>query len=137
MRRTRSSDAPCSFPQSARVKRRADFLRTLRRGARAADGVLLMRALPNDRARTRLGLIVARAHGNAVARNRIKRMLRESFRLCRCELPKGLDLICTPARRVPTDIELQSAIQSMLRLTRKLARRLARDGSDGGYNAGS
>jgi ribonuclease P protein component len=48
------------------------------------DGV----ALP-----TRLGITVTRKIGNAVARNRIKRLVREVFRLNRARLPEGLDLV--------------------------------------------
>lgn len=42
---------------------------------------------------TRLGVTVTRKIGNAVARNRIKRLVREVFRLHRARLPEGLDLV--------------------------------------------
>ncbi|MFN0010554.1 MAG: ribonuclease P protein component [Phycisphaerales bacterium] len=42
---------------------------------------------------TRLGLSVGKRVGNAVERNRVKRLLREAFRLSQRELPPGLDLI--------------------------------------------
>jgi ribonuclease P protein component len=42
---------------------------------------------------TRLGITVTRKIGNAVARNRIKRLVREVFRLHRARLPEGLDLV--------------------------------------------
>ena len=45
---------------------------------------------------TRLGLAVSRRAGNAVVRNRIKRVLREAFRLDREDLPPGLDVIVIP-----------------------------------------
>ena len=40
-----------------------------------------------------LGITVTRKIGNAVARNRIKRLVREVFRLNRERLPAGLDLV--------------------------------------------
>jgi ribonuclease P protein component len=45
---------------------------------------------------TRLGVTVSSRFGNAVARNRFKRVTREAFRLCRGELLPGLDLIVKP-----------------------------------------
>jgi ribonuclease P protein component len=42
---------------------------------------------------TRLGITVTRKIGNAVERNRIKRLVREVFRLHRTRLPEGLDLV--------------------------------------------
>jgi ribonuclease P protein component len=49
----------------------------------------------NDRAGARLGMAVsARAAGNAVNRNRIRRLIRESFRMHREELP-AVDVLVT------------------------------------------
>lgn len=42
---------------------------------------------------TRLGLSVGRRVGSAVERSRVKRLLREAFRLHQHELPSGLDLV--------------------------------------------
>ena len=44
----------------------------------------------------RLGLSVSKDHGPAVRRNKIKRILREAFRLERPSLPVGFDVIVIP-----------------------------------------
>lgn len=55
-----------------------------------------MFGLRNGLAHTRFGLSVSRKNGGAVVRNRLKRLLREAFRLEQHALPAGLDLILIP-----------------------------------------
>jgi ribonuclease P protein component len=50
------------------------------------------------RAETRLGVTVSKKVGGAVARNRIKRRVREVFRTRRHELPPGLDVVVIAKR---------------------------------------
>jgi ribonuclease P protein component len=64
-----------------------------RYGRKFGDPYFLIIALPNGATRPRLGLsISARTVGNAVNRNRIKRIIRDSFRLKAPEFP-GLDIV--------------------------------------------
>ncbi len=74
---------------------------TLDREYRAAFGAKLRKArhplvvfgCPNRLGRPRLGLSVGRRVGPAVVRNRVKRMIREAFRLNQADLPVGYDLL--------------------------------------------
>ncbi len=58
---------------------------------------------------TRLGVTVSRKVGSAVIRNRIKRLIREAFRLQRHRLPQTLDLVVVAKRaaREATYAELE------------------------------
>ncbi len=61
--------------------------------ARKVVGPLVVHGRPNGLAWSRLGLSVPRRVGTAVTRNRIKRLLREAFRLLQHELPAGYDIV--------------------------------------------
>lgn len=87
------------------------------------DARLTMHFARSEGGGTRLGLVVSRRCGNAVARNRWKRMLREAFRLTLPDLPGGLDLVVIPRNReVPSLAELQESLRG---LTGRAASRLA------------
>jgi ribonuclease P protein component len=66
----------------------AEFREVKRRGRKFADAFFSLSVLANHENYPRLGLSIAtRIFGTAVARNRIKRLTRESFRLNQHSLP--------------------------------------------------
>jgi ribonuclease P protein component len=66
----------------------AEFREIKRRGKKFADAFFSLSVLANHETYPRLGLSIAtRTFGSAVARNRIKRLTRESFRLNQYSLP--------------------------------------------------
>lgn len=121
-----AADSFC-FPPEVRIRKSRDYAAVYAGQNKAGDQRLLIFAIRNDAGLTRCGLSVSKKNGNAVRRNRIKRLLREAFRLTRRELPPGLDLILIPRPiEIPTLTEYQ---ESLRHLTRKLARRLSQEPS--------
>src|ERR671938_349613 len=82
-----------TFDKTQRVRSRIEFAHVFEQGIRQARGPLAAVAIPNQLERSRLGLSVPRRVGTAPRRNRIKRLLRESFRLMQHDFPRGYDLI--------------------------------------------
>jgi len=81
------------FPRSRRLLRRAEYGRVFAAKRVFIDEELILHAVANGGRPTRLGLAIGRKVGNAVRRNRIKRLIREAFRLNQHRFPDGLDLI--------------------------------------------
>ena len=81
-----------TFPRSHRLSRRQDFSAVYEACVRESRGPLTVYARPNGLSHPRLGLSTSRKVGNAVRRNRIRRLLREAFRHLRHDLPAGYDL---------------------------------------------
>ena|SRR5438132_6164179 len=82
------------FGRAARIKQGRDFSRVRQQGERLVLGCLIAnwRRLTPE-APTRLGVITSGKIGNAVARTRARRLLRESFRLHQNELAQPVDLV--------------------------------------------
>ena len=110
-----------------RIRSGADFQRAYRRRCTASDDLLLIYGSPNGLSHPRLGLSVSRKCGKAITRNRLKRLIREAFRLTRRQLPAGLDLVVIPRR--PAEPELARLRRSLPRLAARVARKLDADKS--------
>ena len=81
------------FPAQLRLSQAAEFQRVFKRGRRSSDECFIVLARSNQAGCARLGMAIARKHvPTAVARNRIKRLIRESFRRHQHELP-AVDIV--------------------------------------------
>jgi ribonuclease P protein component len=77
-----------TFEPRQRLHQPADFRAVRLRGRKFSDAYFALSVLANHESHPRLGLSIAtRTFGTAVARNRIKRLARESFRLNQSVLP--------------------------------------------------
>ena len=85
-----------SFPKQMRLRTRGEFRQVYERRCSVGDDLLRLVGDLSELPHPRLGLSVSRQFGNAFARNRWKRLLREAFRLSREKLPPGLDFIVIP-----------------------------------------
>jgi ribonuclease P protein component len=116
------SPSRLGFPKSLRLRSKREFDDVYALRCKAADGVLLLFARPNGLPQSRIGLSVSRKVGPAVVRNRVKRLLREAFRLSQSDFPRGLDLVAIPLGADKASLDAYR--QSLGRLSRKLQRRL-------------
>lgn len=123
------------FRKEQRIRSNQDFQKVYSLKQRAGDDHLLIFAAENGLSHTRVGLSVSKKHGNAVRRSRLKRLLREAFRLTQHELPRGLDLILIP--RQNSGATLDDYRGSLRKLSQKLARRIDRKTAASAHKADS
>lgn len=110
------------FTKAQHLRAKADFERVYALKCKAADGVLLIFMARNIGPCTRVGLSVSKKHGGAVIRNRLRRLLREAFRLQQHQLPPNLDLILIPLGKEFASLDAYQT--SLVKTTRRLLRRL-------------
>ncbi len=111
-----------TFRPHERIKHPDDFRRAFDRKRSAADPWLIVYGVENGRDHPRLGLSVSKRRvRKAHDRNRVKRLLREAFRLSKPQLPPGLDLVIVP--RGPA-LTFEQARKSLPDLAQAIARRL-------------
>lgn len=110
------AERPLGFPPQRRLRRKSEFDAVYKLGRRmVADGLLTINAGRNDNLGPRLGLTVAtRAAGNAVERNRVRRVIRESFRLTQQSLP-SFDIVvgARAAVRTATNAQLRDSLHKL------------------------
>ena len=88
------------FGLHRRLRTAAEFDAVFKRGARIESRLFVLVVAPNQARVDRLGLAVSRRVGGAVARNRARRLLRESFRRTERRGAGGLDLVAIAQREL-------------------------------------
>ena len=129
-----------SFPKNKRLVNNRQFKAVLARGRRLSNGLLTLYMAENDCGYPRLGISIKKSCGNAVVRNRLKRLLREAFRQSQEQIPAGFDYVlmispqlcrvgfsppnslggASPTLRLPT---FEQVKDSFLALVQELTRR--------------
>jgi ribonuclease P protein component len=97
------------FPARMRVRLDRDFQRAYDLRLRRDLGFAGLLAAPNGLDHARLGISISRRVGTAARRNRIKRLLRESFRLEQRGMPAGVDLIVQVRPHEPRTLQAYRA----------------------------
>ena len=100
------------------LKENRDFRRLYGRGRSAADRHLVVYTLRNRLGTNRLGITVGVKLGCAVQRNRVKRLIREAYRLHQHELKTGMDIVVV-ARRSAVEAGYADIERAFLRCVEK------------------
>ncbi|MDR2892236.1 MAG: ribonuclease P protein component [Deltaproteobacteria bacterium] len=106
-----------TFSKLNRLLKRPEFLRCYSAGKRCFTSSFIVFVLSTEGAAWRVGLAVSRKVGGAVQRNRVKRLLREFFRLNQHLLPAGVELAVVPKKGIrPDDLTYNDVERELLSL---------------------
>lgn len=75
------------------LRRNADFQKVYANGVSHANRYFVMYVSENHQGRNRLGISVSKKVGNSVVRHRVKRLVKESYRLQENRFNSGLDVV--------------------------------------------
>ncbi len=81
------------------LKDNRDFQRLYHRGKKCVSGKFVLYFLPNGSSENRLGITAGKKIGIAVQRNRIRRQIREIYRLSADSLLPGFDIVIVARSR--------------------------------------
>lgn len=118
------------YPESLRLKRRAEFRRVQTRGRRVHTPHFLIILHPRPDEGQKLGITVTKKVGTAVQRNRVKRLVREVFRQNRECFPIGADVVVIAKRGAP-QLDFATVKDELLRVERVLKAALVRARREG------
>jgi len=117
------------FPRHIRLLKPAQYSRVFKNPVRSSDRYLTILAVPSETKYARLGLAISKKNARrAVDRNRIKRIIRESFRLNHQALP-AIDLVIM-AKPVTKSADNQQIHRSLQGHWNRLKKQCAKFSSD-------
>jgi ribonuclease P protein component len=98
------------------------YARVYNGGGSWANGLLVVKALPNGLTLSRYGISVSKRVGKAVVRNRVKRLLREILRVAQLEPGWDIILIARPAAGRADYVGLEKSVNDLLSRARLFVR---------------
>ncbi len=94
MKQKSSKTKAATLPPAARIKKRSDFLKIQNSAKKLQNKCFLLLIEDSKLSTARIGIVVSkRVDKRAVARNKIKRIVREVFRRLRSRLTKPFDIV--------------------------------------------
>ena len=109
------------FTKADRILKRREFIALAESGRRVQNGHFIAIFSPNQLGRSRIGITVTKKVGPAVKRNRIKRLVREYFRLSRDHLAGHWDINII-AKRQAADFSSEKTFRLLTDLVARISK---------------
>ena len=119
------------LPRSRILKKKKDFQAVYSRGKSYANRFLVLYVFRSNGFQGKVGFAAGKKLGNAVKRNRIKRLLRESYRMHQSEIEEGVSLLLV-GRKAALAVKCQELEKAFLAVGRKAGIMAGRKSFDSG-----
>ncbi len=108
--------------KTEKIRKKSEYLTVYRQGERFKGKIVDICLLEKELGLRRMGLSVSKRIGNAVVRNRVKRVLREVFRHHKQEFLPGIDMIFIAKKgaEVGKYCDIETDVLDILRKRRKI-----------------
>lgn len=100
------------------IKKNTLFLRVYSKGTSRVNKTLALYVLPDRKKVSRLGITVSKKIGCAVVRNRVKRLIKESYRLNEQNIKSGQNIVVV-ARKSAAAADFKTVNDALLHLLKK------------------
>ncbi|EEG76922.1 ribonuclease P protein component [Dethiobacter alkaliphilus AHT 1] len=104
--------------KKGRITKNSEYQQVFQHGKSVASRGLVLIMLKNNANGNRTGFITSKKIGNAVIRNRVKRLLRETYKMYAADLATGYDLVFV-ARRPAAGFDFKQAAAEMRRVLQR------------------
>ena len=81
------------YPHPEKLKKSREFLRVYKKGKKHWDAYFVVYVYKTQQSLPRLGITASKKVGISVQRNRVKRLIREAFRMLKSDLKKNYDIV--------------------------------------------
>ncbi len=99
------------------LKKNYEFARVYKRGRFLATKYLVIYVLNNNMDMNRIGITISKKVGKAVTRNRIRRLVKENYRLVEGSLKRGYDIVIVSRKKedIPLFDDIKKEMNYLLR----------------------
>lgn len=104
------------FTKAEHLTLKREFERVFQEGKVFKNALIVLYIAPNNYQHSRLGLVVSKKVGNAVQRNRIKRLFREAYRLNKHLIACHIDIIAIPRHSFSPNLKLPDVEDALKKL---------------------
>ena len=108
--------------QTLSLKKNFEFRRVFKRGRFYAGKLIVIHTYSNNMDINRIGITIGKKAGNSVKRNRIKRLIKENYRLLETDLKFGYDIIVVYRNVMPVP-DFKTIKKEMQYILKKLGMR--------------
>ncbi len=111
----------CPLETTERIRKNQEFKRVYNKGKSVVNRYLVMYYMKNNLPYNRIGFSVSKKVGKSVVRNRVRRLMKETYRLRKIDINNGYDLVFVARVRM-NQADYRTVEKSMFHLLKKIRR---------------